>query len=175
MPERSLTDPTLYLLAAGLLPHEMTHSWNGQYRRPEGLATPDFQQPMQGELLWVYEGLTTYLGTVLAARSGLWNAEQTRERLALLASTLDHRAGRTWRSLENTSRSAQILYFAPSEWASYRRGTDFYPESVLIWLEADVTIRKLTQGHRSLDDFCRTFLAGSELMPLVNTSTSPYL
>src|SRR5437879_6921008 len=90
---------------------------------------------MKGELLWVYEGLTTYLGTVLAARSGLWNAEQTREHLALLASTLDHRAGRTWRSLENTSRAAQILYFAPSEWASYRRGTDFYPESVLIWLE----------------------------------------
>jgi predicted metalloprotease with PDZ domain len=124
---------------------------------------------MQGELLWVYEGLTTYLGTVLAARSGLWNAEQTRERLALLASTLDHRAGRTWRSLENTSRAAQILYFAPSEWASYRRGTDFYPESVLIWLEADVTIRKLSDGHRSLDDFCRTFLGGPEVMPVVKT------
>ncbi len=165
----ALSDPNQRLLGADLLPHEFTHSWNGQYRRPEGLATPDFQQPMKGELLWVYEGLTTYLGTVLAARSGLWNAEQTREHLALLASTLDHRAGRTWRSLENTSRAAQILYFAPSEWASYRRGTDFYPESVLIWLEADVTIRKLTGGHRSLDDFCRTFFGGPEVMPVVKT------
>jgi predicted metalloprotease with PDZ domain len=118
-------------------------------------------------LLWVYEGLTTYLGNVLAARSGLRSAEQTREHIALLASTLDHRAGRTWRSLENTSRAAQILYFSPSEWISYRRGTDFYPESVLIWLEADVTIRKLSDGHRSLDDFCRTFLGGSETMPVV--------
>jgi len=169
VPANALSDPNQRLLGADLLTHEFTHSWNGQYRRPEGLATPDFQQPMQGELLWVYEGLTTYLGTVLAARSGLWNAEQTRERLALLASTLDHRAGRTWRSLENTSRAAQILYFAPSEWASYRRGTDFYPESVLIWLEADVTIRKLTDGHRSLDDFCRTFLGGPEVMPVVKT------
>jgi predicted metalloprotease with PDZ domain len=165
----ALSDPNQRLLGADLLPHEFTHSWNGQYRRPEGLATPDFQQPMRGELLWVYEGLTTYLGTVLAARSGLWNAEQTREHLALLASTLDHRAGRTWRSLENTSRAAQILYFAPSQWASYRRGTDFYPESVLIWLEADVMIRKLSGGHRSLDDFCRTFLGGPEVMPVVKT------
>lgn len=169
VPANALSDPNQRLLGADLLSHEFTHSWNGQYRRPEGLATPDFQQPMQGELLWVYEGLTTYLGTVLAARSGLWNAEQTREHLALLASTLDHRVGRTWRSLENTSRAAQILYFAPSEWASYRRGTDFYPESVLIWLEADVTIRKLTDGHRSLDDFCRTFLGGPEVMPVVKT------
>jgi predicted metalloprotease with PDZ domain len=124
---------------------------------------------MKGELLWVYEGLTTYLGTVLAARSGLRNAEQTREHIALLASTLDHRAGRTWRSLENTSRAAQILYFAPSEWTSYRRGTDFYPESVLIWLDADVTIRRLTDGRRSLDDFCRSFLGGPDVMPVVKT------
>src|SRR6202158_3510126 len=169
VPAKEIGRASWRLLGADLLPHEFTHSWNGQYRRPEGLATPDFQQPMKGELLWVYEGLTTYLGTVLAARSGLRSAEQTREHIALLASTLDHRAGRTWRSLENTSRAAQILYFAPSEWASYRRGTDFYPESVLIWVEADVTIRKLTQGHRSLDDFCRTFLGGSEVMPVVKT------
>jgi predicted metalloprotease with PDZ domain len=126
---------------------------------------------MKGDLLWVYEGLTTYLGTVLTARSGLWTEEQAREHLAVLASTLDHRAGRRWRSLENTSRAAQILYFAPSEWASYRRGTDFYPESVLVWLDADVTIRKLTQGRRSMDDFCRTFLGGSDVMPTVKTFT----
>ena len=171
VPANALSDPNQRLLGADLLPHEFTHSWNGQYRRPEGLATPDFQQPMKGELLWVYEGLTTYLGTVLAARSGLRNAEQTREQVALLASTIDHRAGRSWRSLENTSRAAQILYFAPAEWTSYRRGTDFYPESVLIWLDADVTIRRLTQGRRSMDDFCRSFLGGSEVMPVIKTYT----
>jgi predicted metalloprotease with PDZ domain len=169
VPANALSDPNQRLLGADLLPHEFTHSWNGQYRRPVGLATPDFQKPMQGDLLWVYEGLTTYLGTVLAARSGLWTAEQAREHLAVVASTLDHRAGRSWRSLENTSRAAQILYFAPSEWVSYRRGTDFYPESVLIWLEADVIIRKQTQGRRSMDDFCRAFLGGPEVMPVIKT------
>jgi predicted metalloprotease with PDZ domain len=171
VPANALSDPNQRMLGADLLPHEFTHSWNGQYRRPVGLATPDFQQPMQGDLLWVYEGLTTYLGTVLAARSGLWTAEQAREHMAVVASTLDHRAGRTWRSLENTSRAGQVLYFAPSEWLSYRRGTDFYPESLLIWLEADVLIRTQTQGRRSLDDFCRNFLSGAEVMPVVKTYT----
>ena len=169
--ERTLIDPNKRLLAAGLFPHEFTHSWNGQFRRPVGLATPDFQQPMKGELLWVYEGLTTYLGTVLTARSGLWSPAETREDLAAIASSLEHRAGRTWRSLQNTANAAQILYFAPAEWTSYRRGTDFYAESVLIWLEADVTIRKQTQGRRSLDDFCRAFLGGPDTGPIIKTYT----
>jgi predicted metalloprotease with PDZ domain len=169
--ERTLIDPSKRTLAAGLFPHEFTHSWNGQFRRPVGLATPDFQQPMKGELLWVYEGLTTYLGTILTARSGLWTAEETREDLATIASSLEHRAGRTWRSLQNTANAAQILYFAPAEWTSYRRGTDFYAESVLIWLEADATIRKQTQGRRSLDDFCRAFLGGPDTGPIIKTYT----
>src|ERR1035441_1459409 len=169
VPANALSDPNQRLLGADLLPHEFTHSWNGQYRRPEGLATPDFQQPMKGELLWVYEGLTEYLGTVLTARSGLLTAAQSRDRIALVASTLDHRAGRRWRSLQNTANAAQILYFSVSEWGSYRRGTDFYPESILIWLEVDATIRKLTGDRKSMDDFCQLFYAGHEGEPMIKT------
>ena len=171
IPANGLADSNRRLLAAELFPHEFTHSWNGQYRRPAGLATPDFQQPMLGDMLWAYEGLTDYLGLVLATRSGLLTQQQAHEKLAALASMLDHRAGRTWRSLENTSRAGQVLYFSPPHWVSYRRGTDFYTESVLIWLEADVTIRKLTQGRRSLDDFCAAFLGGPETMPVIKTYT----
>jgi predicted metalloprotease with PDZ domain len=169
--ENTLADPNRALLEAGLFPHEYTHSWNGQYRRPAGLTTPDFQQPMKGDLLWVYEGLTTYLGTILTVRSGLWTDEQARDDLAATASMLDHRAGRTWRSLQDTADAAQILYFAPGEWSSYRRGTDFYPESVLLWLEADVIIRRQTQDHKSLDDFCRMFLGGPGHDPVIKTYT----
>ena len=171
VPERTLVDPSARLLEAGLFPHEFTHSWNGQFRRPVGLATPDFQEPMKGELLWVYEGLTTYLESVLAARSGLLTPAQTREHLASIASMLDHRAGRTWRSLQDTADAAQVLYFAPSEWVSYRRGTDFYLESVLLWLEVDVTIRKLTQDRRSMNDFCRIFFGGPDGLPVIKTYT----
>ena len=167
--ERTLVDPSARLLESGLFPHEFSHSWNGQYRRPGGLATPDFQAPMKGELLWVYEGLTEYLGTVLSARSGLTTPQQTRDYIALTASTMAHRAGRRWRSLQNAANAAQILYFSPPEWASYRRSVDFYPESVLIWLDVDTTIRKLTNNRRSMDDFCRAFYGPPDGEPVIKT------
>ena len=169
--QNTLVDPNARLLMAGLFPHEFSHSWNGQYRRPDGLATPDFQQPMKGELLWAYEGLTEYLGTLLSARSGLLTPSQSRDQIALIASNMEHRAGRRWRSLQNTATAAQILYFSVPEWSSYRRGTDFYPEAVLIWLEVDATIRKLTGDRKSMDDFCHVFYAGHEGEPVVKPYT----
>lgn len=158
--ERALVDETQGRLALGVLPHEYVHSWNGKYRRPAGLATPDFQTPMQGELLWVYEGLTQYYGNVLAARSGLWTRQQYADALASAAARLDHTPGRLWRPLIDTAVAAQVLYRAAPEWSAERRGTDFYNEGWLIWLEVDTLIRQLTSGRRSLDDFCRRFHGG---------------
>src|SRR6266566_2339428 len=155
--ENFLTDPISHLVGATLIPHEFVHSWNGKYRRPEGLATHDFEEPMKGDLLWVYEGLTEYLGWVLAARTGLISPESNRQFLALSAAGLDNRAGRQWRPLADTAIAAQLLYDARSDWESRRRGVDFYDEGLLMWLEADVSIRKQTQGRKSLDDFCRLF------------------
>lgn len=161
VPERMLIDPVLRLRHADLLPHEYTHSWNGKYRRPAGLATSDYQQPMKGNLLWVYEGGTQYLGSfVLTARSGLRTPEQTHEYLASVAARLNTEPGRTWRPLEDTAVAAQLLYGAPEEWATWRRGVDFYEEGLLIWLDADTLIRQLTHGERSFDDFCRSFYGG---------------
>ena len=171
LPERALLDDAPRKLGAGLLPHEFVHSWNGKYRRPRSLTTPDFHQPMHGELLWVYEGLTSYLGDILAPRSGLLTPQEFRENIARIAASLDHRPGRTWRPLADTAIAAQILYSAPDEWSSWRRGTDFYEESVLIWLEADTLIRQQTQGRRSLDDFCRLFHGGRSGPPEVKTYT----
>jgi predicted metalloprotease with PDZ domain len=105
--ERSLVNDDKRKMLARLLPHEMTHSWNGKYRRPAGLATPTFQEPMKGELLWVYEGLTEYLGSVLTARSGLLTPEQYREALALTAATMDIQAGRSWRPRADTPGAGQ--------------------------------------------------------------------
>ncbi len=165
--ERIWLDDDLRILHSNLLAHELVHSWNGKYRRPVGLATPDFQKPMTGELLWVYEGLTQYLGFVLAGRSGIRTPQQSRENLALQAAVLDSRPGRTWRPLIDTAVEAQRLYESAPLWAAWRRGTDFYNEGLLIWLEADVRIRQLTQGRRSLDDFCRKFHGGASGPPAV--------
>jgi predicted metalloprotease with PDZ domain len=169
--ERVFLDEALRVTGAGLLPHEYVHSWNGKFRRPAGLATPDYQTPMKGALLWIYEGLTTYLGEVLTARSGLRSVEQEREAIALTAATLDVAPGRTWRPLADTAVAAQILYGGPSEWRSWRRGVDFYPESQLIWLEADALIRSKSGGQRSLDDFCRAFHGKTPGPPAVEPYT----
>jgi predicted metalloprotease with PDZ domain len=165
--ERTLLDPDLRLVFADLVPHEFAHSWNGKYRRPAGLATRNYQEPMVGDLLWVYEGLTDYLGNLLAERSGLTSAEQFREALALTAASLDHRSGRTWRPLEDTARSVQILRLMGPQWSNWRRGLDYYPEGQLIWLEVDSIIRQQTHGQRSLDDFCRRFHGGQSGPPMV--------
>jgi predicted metalloprotease with PDZ domain len=165
--ERTLTDPQLRRVSTGLLPHEFVHSWNGKYRRPDGLATPDYQQPMKGELLWVYEGLTSYLGWVLQGRTGLLTPSSWHQQLAQTAAYLDQRPGRTWRPLLDTAVGAQLLPGTPPEWQEWRRGNDYYNEAVLIWLDADVTIRQLTKGERSLDDFCRKFHGGESGPPAI--------
>ena len=168
---RAYVDRDLVKLVAGLLPHEYVHSWNGKYRRPAGLATPNYQEPMKGELLWVYEGLTSYLGDVLTARSGLWTPEQFREGLAETAASLDHEAGRRWRPLVDTAVSVQSISEAPREWANLRRSLDYYPESVLIWLEADTIIRAESKAQKSLDDFCRAFFGPPSGGPALKTYT----
>lgn len=170
--ERSFIDQDMRDGAAGLLPHEYTHSWNGKYRRPASLTTPDYQVPMQDDGLWVYEGLTQYLGSyVLTARSGLLNAEWSHDWLASVGALMDHRNGRTWRNLQDTATSAAALYAAPHEWAETRRSVDFYPEGALIWLEADTIIRQSTKGQRSMDDFCHAFHGGKSGSPEVVTYT----
>jgi predicted metalloprotease with PDZ domain len=158
VPEKTFLDPNLDVLEAGLLPHEFTHSWNGKYRRPEGLLSPDFQTPMKGNLLWVYEGLTEYLGDVLTARSGLWTEDQYREALADSAADLDNRPGRTWRDLQDTATAAQTLYEANGQWGNWRRGVDYYPEGELLWLQVDTIIRQQSHGKKSLNNFCVRFL-----------------
>ena len=169
--ERGLVDENIRKMVAGLLPHEYVHSWNGKYRRPADLATPDYQQPMQDDLLWVYEGLTSYLGDVLTARSGLLNPDQERESIALIAAGLDHTPGRIWRNLQDTADAAPQLYFSPQAWHSWRRSVDFYDEDVLNWLWADIIIRQHTKGKKSLDDFCKLFYGPPSSGPLLKTYT----
>ena len=165
--ERSLVDESPRRSRLALLAHEMVHSWNGKYRRPAGLATADFQAPMEGELLWVYEGLTVYLADVLTTRCGLRSVEETRDTMAWMAGNVAASRGRTWRPLADTAVAAQLLYDARGDWASRRRGVDFYQEGGLLWMEADGIIRRTTKGRRSLDDFCRSFFGGRSGPPEV--------
>ena len=139
-----------------LLPHEYTHSWNGKFRRPADLWTPNFNVPMQNDLLWVYEGLTDYYGNVLTARSGMRTPEQARDVFAQIAASFEISPGRTWRSLVDTTNQPIISsrFAAPETWPSWQRSFDYYPESDLIWLDADTKIRELSGGQQVSRRFC---------------------
>jgi predicted metalloprotease with PDZ domain len=166
--EKGYADEAHQLAEADLLAHEFTHSWNGKYRRPVGLYQPDFATPQQGALLWVYEGMTQYLGNVLAARSGLKSQAQYRDILAASAANLDYKPGREWRSTGDTAIAASVLRGREPEWSNWRRGQDYYQEGELLWLDADTLIRKTTKDRKSLNDFLHIFLAkGGNTGPLI--------
>jgi predicted metalloprotease with PDZ domain len=140
-----------------LLSHEYTHSWDGKFRRPADLWTPNFDVPMRDSLLWVYEGQTQYWGFVLAARSGLWTKQQGLDAIAVVAATYDHRVGRSWRALEDTTNDPIIARRRPLSWLSWQRSEDYYSEAQLMWLDADTLIREKSGGKHSLDDFAKGF------------------
>ena len=166
--EKGFSDDAHQLPESDLLSHEFTHSWNGKYRRPAGLYQPDFATPQQGALLWVYEGMTEYLGNVLAARSGLKTQAQYRDVLAMTAASLDYTPGREWRPTEDTAVAASILRGRIPAWSNWRRGQDYYFEGEMLWLDADTLIRKLTKNKKSLDDFEKIFLGkGGNTGPLI--------
>jgi len=170
--EKGFADDAHQLAEADLLSHEFTHSWNGKYRRPVGLYQPDFATMQQGALLWVYEGMTQYLGNVLAARSGLKSQAQYRDMLAMSAAELDYRPGRDWRPTGDTAVAASVLRGGNPAWSNWRRGQDYYQEGELLWLDADTLIRTKTQNKKSLDDFQKVFLAkGGNTGPLIVTYT----
>jgi len=159
-------DPDSYLYHGSLMAHELVHSWNGKFRRPSDLLTPDFNTPMKGDLLWAYEGLTNYWGEVLAARSGARSPEQFREALAAAAAAMQYTRGRRWRPLQDTADAAQVLYDAPHSWSNWRRSVDFYDEGTLLWLDVDARIRERSHGRRALDDLARAFYGSDgELVP----------
>ena len=172
VPEKFFSDEGYLLAGADLLPHEFSHSWNGKYRRPVGLYQPDFATAQQGALLWVYEGMTQYLGNILAARAGLKSQSQYRDILAASAANLDYTPGREWRSTEDTAIAASVLRGGNQAWSNWRRGQDYYDEGQLVWLDADTLIRKLTNNQKSLDDFQHIFLGkGGNTGPLIVTYT----
>jgi predicted metalloprotease with PDZ domain len=154
-----------------LLAHEYTHSWNGKFRRPAGLWTPNFDVPMQDDLLWVYEGLTQYWGYVLTARSGLRTPEQTRDMIARIAANFDSSPGRNWRTLVDTTNQPTISQRTPVSWVSWQRPEDYYMEGLLIWLDADTKIRELSKGKKSLDDFAKLFFGMNDGSYVTSTYT----
>lgn len=147
-----------------LVPHEYLHAWCGKYRRPQGMVRADFHSPKDTELLWVYEGLTQYLGELIEARCGLMNVEEFEARLSVELRNAVHQDGRRWRTLADTGAASHILRQGSDRWGELRRSQDYYMEGMLFWLEVDALIRQRSGDNKSLDDFCRIFFKADETL-----------
>ena len=170
--ERDLLTPEGRREVAGLLGHEFVHSWNGKFRRPADLTPAYYEAPMKTDLLWVYEGLTSYLGPLLAVRSGLWTPAQYREDLATTAADMGPgRPGRTWRPLQDTADAVPGAADDREEWVNWQRDLDYYPEGDLLWLEVATLVHNQTNGQKSFEDFCRAFYGGPNQGPELKTYT----
>jgi len=171
-PDDFMTNPQQQLAAGDLLTHEFSHSWNGKYRRPNDLTTPNFQVPMQTDLLWVYEGMNQYLGDLLSFRAGIRDPKQYPEYFASIYAAMDNEPGRATEPLIDTTTAAPYLYQARGAYASIRRTAgDFYTEGELIWLDADTIIRQKTGGKKSLDDFLHLYAGAPSTGPITVTYT----
>ena len=140
------------------MPHEFVHSWNGKFRRPADLWTPTFKQPMQDDLLWVYEGLTDYWCGVLTARAGLWDAAQI-PRFAGLDRRGDgapQRSRLAFAAGHRRCRTADLLRRRRLDAISAAVPTSIPRANCCGWTWTR-SIRELSGNKHSLDDFARAF------------------
>jgi predicted metalloprotease with PDZ domain len=171
LPERALLGPNASIDVGSLLSHEFVHSWNGKFRRPADLSTPYYEVPEKTDMLWVYEGLTDFLGNVLATRSGLWTGQDYHNYLAEISASLGPgRPGRTWRPLQDTANAIPGM-FGSGGWMNWRRGADYYEEGDLLWLQVATIIDQQSHGKKSFDDFCKLFYGGPNEGPQLKTYT----
>lgn len=145
-----------------LIAHEFVHAWNGRWRQPADLWSPTFNQPVDGSLLWVYEGQTEFWGRVLAARAGLRDRQQTLDKIALDADLVANRSGRSWKTLQDSTHDAVYMAGHHVAWRDWQRREDYYAEGVLLWLDVDARLRELSAGHRGLDDFAHRFFMAAD-------------
>ncbi len=138
-----------------VITHEYIHVWNGKVAAPAGLIRDDFHTHPDTALLWVYEGLTTYYTDVLSTRAAMATPAEYRERLTDSIVLYQQRAGRLWRSVEDTALAARHLRQRGIAWHDLRQGQEYYGQAAMFWLEADAIIRAGTDNARSLDDVCR--------------------
>ena len=167
-----LTDPDESLAGGDLITHEFSHSWNGKYRRPADLTTPNFQVPQLTDLLWVYEGMNQYLGDLLSFRAGIREPKQYPEYLATLYSEMDTETGRATTPLIDLTTGAPYYFLARGDYGAIRRNAgDFYTEGELVWLDVDTIIRERSHGARSLDTFLHRYTEPPLTGPIVKTYT----
>jgi len=138
----------------GLASHEYFHSWNVKRIRPSAFVAPDLQNESYTQLLWIFEGFTSYYDDLMLVRSGVIDRDAYLGLLAKTISNVQRGPGRRTQSIAESSFDAWIKFYRQDENAP-NAVVSYYAKGSLAALALDLTIRERTRARHSLDDVLR--------------------
>ena len=150
---------TGYTTLLGLISHEYFHTWNVKRLRPRDFADYDYTQENYTELLWFFEGFTSYYDDLLLRRAGLIDDAQYLNLLCKTANQVLQTPGREVQSVAQASFDAWVKYYRP-EPNTANATVSYYTKGALVALCFDLTLR--LEGHCTLDDVMRGLWARSQ-------------
>jgi len=138
----------------GLCSHEYFHTWNVKRIKPEAYRPYDLQQEVYTDLLWAFEGITSYYDDLALRRAGLIDAPSYLELLAQIMTRVQRGAGRLRQSAAESSFNTWTKFYKQDENAA-NAIVSYYAKGSLIAACIDLKMRLSSDGHRSLDDVMR--------------------
>jgi len=141
-----------YLRLLGLISHEYFHSWNVKRLKPVEFAALDYTRENYTELLWFFEGFTSYFDELMLLRAGLIDAPRYLKQLAITVSGVLATPGRQVQSVAEASFDAWVKYYRPDE-NSPNSTISYYGKGALVALALDLRLR--ASGAHTLDDVMR--------------------
>jgi predicted metalloprotease with PDZ domain len=141
-----------YTTLLGLISHEYFHTWNVKRLRPKEFAEFDYSQENYTELLWFFEGFTSYYDDLLLRRAGLIDDSQYLDLLCKTANQVMQTPGRKVQAVAEASFDAWVKYYRP-EPNTANATVSYYTKGSLVALCFDLTLRH--EGKTTLDDVMR--------------------
>ena len=138
----------------GLVSHEYFHTWNVKRIKPAAFAPYNLTKENYTELLWIFEGFTSYYDDLFLLRSGLIDQPTYLKTLGKQIATVWASPGRTKQSVAESSFDAWTRYYKQDE-NSPNALVSYYTKGSLVALALDLSIRHHTQEQRGLDDVMR--------------------
>ena len=146
--------PSGYQTFLGLASHEYFHTWHVKRIKPARFAPYDLDREVCTDLLWVFEGFTSYYDDLTLVRSGAIDEAAYLKLLAQAMQRVASNPGRRLQSVAESSFDAWIKYYRPDE-NTQNAVSSYYVKGSLVALCLDLLIRERTQSQRSLDDVMR--------------------
>ena len=135
----------------GLCSHEYFHTWNVKRIKPEVYRPYDLQREVYSDLLWAFEGITSYYDDLALVRTGLIDTESYLELLAQTMTRVQRGLGRTRQSAAESSFNAWTKFYKQDENAA-NAIVSYYAKGCLIAACIDLKMRAVSGGEKCLDD-----------------------